>query len=64
MKKGDAFWRIQARREAYKQKMNDPATPDNLEVRGVLITKWKAGEITFEEMQAEVTRLKKLRSRK
>lgn len=36
----------------------DPSTADNLEVRKKLLARFRLGEISFDEMQAELRRIK------
>ncbi len=59
MAKGDAFWRQQARKDHVKQAERDGRVADNMEVRMELVRRFEAGEITFDQMQAELAAIKR-----
>lgn len=46
----------------YRDRMDNPQSPDNLEVRKALLDRVKAGEITLEEAQKQVRALKRKRN--
>lgn len=59
MAKGDSFWRQQARKDHAQQAERDGRVADNMEIRMELVRRLEAGEITFEQMQAELETIKR-----
>jgi hypothetical protein len=56
---GDSFWRIQRQKAALKQAEADGVVADSLEVRKELVRQFEAKQITFEEMQAKLAKIKR-----
>ena len=50
---------IYERRRATEARMNDPKTADNIDVRKELLERVKRGEMTLEEAQAELAKIKR-----
>ena len=59
MSKGDRFWTMKAQRKAMGQAEADGRVVDSMEVRNRLMGRVKAGEITLEEAQTELKRIKR-----
>lgn len=58
MAKGDRFWRVESQKAALKQAEADGRVADSMEVRTKLMERVRAGEITLEQAQAELKRIK------
>jgi hypothetical protein len=56
---GDSFWRIQKQKAALKQAEADGVVADNMEVRKELVRQFETKQITFEEMQAKLAKIKR-----
>ena len=52
--------RIHERRMEHRRKAHDPNVADNLDVRSALIKRIETGELTPEEAQAELRKIKRL----
>ncbi|WP_339885351.1 hypothetical protein [Vreelandella maris] len=59
MANGDAFWRNVERRSDLKKAENDGRVADSMEVRKSLMAKVDSGEITLQEAQSELKRIKR-----
>lgn len=59
MGKGDNFWKQQARKEHAQKAEDDGRVADSKEVRMGLVKRFEAGEITFDQMQAELAAIKR-----
>jgi hypothetical protein len=59
MAKGDAFWRNKARHDAMNQAEAEGRVADSLEVRMALMKRVKTGEITLEQAQTELKKIKR-----
>lgn len=59
MANGDRYWEIQARRDAVKKAEAEGRIADSMEVRGELIAKMERGEMTLEQVQAELKKIKR-----
>jgi predicted XRE-type DNA-binding protein len=59
MGKGDRFWRVEAQKSALKAAEAGGQIADNMEVRAKLMERVHAGEITLEQAQAELKRIKR-----
>lgn len=59
MGKGDEFWRIVERREALRKAEQDGIVADSMDVRVELMRRVEAGELTLEEAQAELKKIKR-----
>ena len=59
MAKSDRFWRMEAKKDALKQAEASGAVADSKEVRMELMRKVHAGEITLEQAQAELAKIKR-----
>lgn len=59
MAKGDAFWRIQKKKAALEQAETSGRVADSMEVRKVLMARFDSGEITLEQAQAELSKIKR-----
>lgn len=59
MAKGDRFWRMEAKRAALKAADASGQVADSKEVRRALIARMDAGELTLEQAQAELARIKR-----
>ncbi len=59
MAKGDRFWRMEAKKDALKKADADGSVADSMEVRMALVKRMEAGEITLEQMQAELAAIKR-----
>lgn len=59
MAKGDRFWRMEALKDHAEQAERDGRVADSIEVRMLLVKRFDAGEITFEQMQAELASIKR-----
>ena len=59
MANGDAFWRNVERRSDLKKAENDGRVADSMEVRKSLMEKVDSGEITLQEAQSELKRIKR-----
>jgi hypothetical protein len=47
------------RRRESLEKLNDPNTADNMQVRAALVARMNAGEITLPQLQAELAAIKR-----
>jgi len=59
MAKGDAFWIAQEKRAALKRAETSGQVADSMEVRKVLMERVHTGEITLEQAQAELSKIKR-----
>ena len=59
MAKGDRFWRRQEQRLAVNEAEKDGIVADSMEVRKALMLRVTSGEITLEEAQDELKRIKR-----
>ncbi len=59
MAKGDAWWTAQRKRGAMESAEAEGRVADSLDVRLALLDRVKAGEITLDEAQAELKRIKR-----
>jgi hypothetical protein len=59
MAKGDMFWNNVKRRSSLKAAEAAGEIADSLEVRMALVKQMEAGEITLEQMQAELSAIKR-----
>lgn len=59
MGKGDAFWRNEQRKYDLKAAESAGRVADSMEVRQALVARFHAGEITLEQMKAELTAIQK-----
>jgi hypothetical protein len=59
MAKGDRFWRNLEKRDALKKAEADGLLADSMEVRIALMARVHSGEITLEQAQAELKRIKR-----
>lgn len=59
MAKGDAFWRREERRNALNEAEKRGEVADSIEVRKALIARMQSGEMTLDEVQAELARIKR-----
>lgn len=59
MGNGDRFWRNEARKDAMKAAEASDQVADSMEVRLALIARMDAGELTLEQVQAELARIKR-----
>lgn len=59
MAKGDAFWRNQERKSALKEAETNGQVADSMEVRKALMDRVNSGEITLEEAQSELAKIKR-----
>jgi uncharacterized membrane protein YdfJ with MMPL/SSD domain len=59
MARGDAFWRTQANKAALSQAEKDGVVADSMDVRKALMARVNSGEITLEEAQAELKKIKR-----
>ncbi len=53
------YWEVRQRREAQKQLEEEGKVADSMEVRRALMKKVHSGEITLEEAQAQLARIKR-----
>jgi hypothetical protein len=59
MAKGDRFWRKVAQRDALNKAEEQGRIADSMEVRTALVAKMDSGEMTLEEVQAELKKIKR-----
>jgi len=59
MGKGDAFWNAVAKRDALKQAETSGKVADSMEVRKALMERVHTGEITLEQAQEELAKIKR-----
>lgn len=59
MAKGDRFWRIEAQKRALREADAGGQVADSMEVRKALMERVHKGEITLEEAQAELAKIKR-----
>jgi hypothetical protein len=59
MAKGDRFWRMADKKDALEKAEAAGEIADSREVRMALVRRMEAGEITLEEAQAELARIKR-----
>jgi hypothetical protein len=59
MAKGDAFWKAAERKDALKSAEASGQVADSMEVRKGLVERFERGDITFEQMQAELAAIKR-----
>lgn len=59
MAKGDRFWRIEAQKRALKEADTSGQVADSMEVRKALMDRVHKGEITLEQAQAELAKIKR-----
>ena len=59
MGKGDAFWRNQERRADMKEAEAAGLVADNMDVRKALMQRVHSGEITLEQAQSELKKIKR-----
>lgn len=59
MSKGDAFWNRRARLKAMRDAEASGVVADSIDVRIALMARVDSGEITLEEAQAELRRIKR-----
>lgn len=59
MAKGDRFWRNFERRQALTAAENSGQVADSMDVRRALMGRVHNGEITLEQAQAELARIKR-----
>lgn len=59
MGKGDAFWNAQRKRAGLKAAEESGKVADSMEVRKALIERMHKGELTLDQMQAELKRIKR-----
>lgn len=59
MAKGDAFWKSVERKEALQSAEAAGQVADSMEVRKSLVERFERGEITFDQMQAELAAIKR-----
>jgi hypothetical protein len=59
MAKGDAFWRNEQRKYDLKTAETEGRVADSMEIRLALIAKMHAGEMTLDEVQTELARIKR-----
>ncbi|MBE9509099.1 MAG: hypothetical protein IMY86_13765 [Chloroflexi bacterium] len=55
----DRWDRYVARRRATMDRLNDPKTADNMQVRKELLKRMDAGELTLAQVQAELKRIQR-----
>ena len=59
MAKGDRFWKVEAQKDAARKADAGGRVADSMEVRMALVKRMEAGEITLEQMQAELAAIKR-----
>ena len=59
MAKGDRFWNQVKRRDNLKASEAAGEVADSMEIRMALVRRMEAGEITLEQMQAELAAIKR-----
>ena len=59
MAKGDAWWRRRAKQEELKRAEAAGEVADSLEVRMALLKRMEAGELTGEQVKAELASIKR-----
>jgi hypothetical protein len=59
MAKGDRFWRNEQRKDNLRAAEAAGTIADSMDVRKALIAKMEAGEMTLEQVQAELARIKR-----
>lgn len=59
MAKGDAFWKSVERKESLQSAEASGQVADSMDVRKGLVDRFERGEITFEQMQAELAAIKR-----
>jgi hypothetical protein len=59
MAKGDRFWRKAAQHDAMNKAETEGRVADSMEVRTALVEKMNSGELTLQEVQAELKRIKR-----
>jgi hypothetical protein len=59
MSKGDRFWRTESKKDALRQAEAGGLVADNMEVRTNLMKRVHVGEITLEQAQSELKRIKR-----
>lgn len=59
MAKGDRFWRMEEKKAALKKAEADGSVADSMEVRMELVKRMEAGEITLEQMKAELAAIRR-----
>lgn len=59
MGKGDRFWRVEAQKDALKAAEEAGEVADSMAVRQALVERMNAGELTLEQVQAELARIKR-----
>jgi hypothetical protein len=59
MAKGDAFWRMEAKKSALKSAEAAGTVADSREVRLALMGRVHTGEITLQDAQAELAKVKR-----
>ena len=59
MAKGDRFWRIEAQKRALKDSDASGQVADSMDVRKALMERVHKGEITLEQAQAELAKIKR-----
>jgi hypothetical protein len=59
MARGDAFWRAQEHKDNLRRAEADGVVADSMNVRQELIRRMDAGELTLEQVQAELAKIKR-----
>lgn len=59
MGKGDRFWRVESQKDALRKADAAGQVADSTEVRTKLMERVHSGEITLEQAQAELKRIKR-----
>ena len=59
MAKGDRFWRIEAQKDALRAAEKAGEVADSMAVRQALVERMNAGELTLEQVQDELARIKR-----
>ena len=59
MAKGDRFWTLERKRDAVNKAEAEGKIADSIDVRAELIRRMERGEITLQEMQAELAKIKR-----
>ncbi len=59
MARGDAFWTAERKKDALRQAEAEERIVDSMDVRLKLMERVRTGEITLEEAQAELKKIKR-----
>jgi hypothetical protein len=59
MAKGDRFWRNEERKDALRNAEAAGQVADSMDVRRAIMARFDRGEITLEQAQAEIAKIKR-----